>query len=76
MRKLVQLIVESLVDEPDKILVTAIEGSQSSVIKVSVAKGDLGKVIGKNGRTANAIRDILNAASAKVKKRAVLEIEE
>lgn len=65
-----------MVDNPDKVEVTEIAGEQASVIELRVAKEDLGKVIGKQGRTAKAIRTILSATSAKTHKRAVLEIIE
>jgi hypothetical protein len=65
-----------LVDKPDEVAVTEIEGEQTSVIELKVAKEDLGKVIGKQGRTARAMRTILSAASTKIKKRSVLEIIE
>jgi predicted RNA-binding protein YlqC (UPF0109 family) len=74
--KLIELIAQALVDNPDEVKINAIEGEQTSVIELSVAKGDLGKIIGKHGRTAQAIRTILSAASAKNKKRAVLELIE
>ena len=76
MKELIKYIVQSLVDNPDKVEVTEIIGEQSSVIELRVAKEDLGKVIGKQGRTAQSIRTILSAASAKTHKRAVLEILE
>ena len=76
MKELIKRIAQSLVDNPDKVEVTEIIGEQTSVIELRVAKEDLGKVIGKHGRTAQAIRTILSAASAKVHKRAVLEILE
>ena len=76
MKELIKRIVQSLVDNPDKVEVTEIIGEQTSVIELHVAKEDLGKVIGKHGRTAQAIRTILSAVSAKVHKRAVLEILE
>ncbi len=76
LRELVEQMAKSLVDNPDAIEVKEIEGEQTSVIELKVAKEDFGKVIGKQGRTALAMRTILNAASAKVKKRAVLEIIE
>ena len=66
----------SLVDNPDAVKVTEIEGEKTSVIELSVAKEDLGKIIGKQGRTARSIRTILSAASTKNNKRAVLEIIE
>ncbi|MDL1969902.1 MAG: KH domain-containing protein [Candidatus Desulfofervidaceae bacterium] len=76
LKELVEFIAKSLVDNPGAVEVQEIEGEQTSVIELKVAKEDLGKVIGKQGRTARAIRTILNAASTKVKKRAVLEIIE
>ena len=76
LKDLVEYIAKSLVDYPDAVQVKEIEGEQTSVIELKVAKEDLGKVIGKQGRTARAIRTILSAASTKVKKRAVLEIIE
>jgi hypothetical protein len=76
MKELVKCIAQSLVDYPEQVSVNEIEGSQTSVLELKVAKDDLGKVIGKQGRTAQAIRTVLNAASAKLKKRSVLEIIE
>jgi predicted RNA-binding protein YlqC (UPF0109 family) len=76
MRDLIDYIARALVDNPDEVSVSEIEGNQTSVLELSVAKEDLGKVIGKQGRTARAMRTILSAASAKVKKRTVLEIIE
>jgi len=76
MKELIKYIAQSLVDVPDKVEVTEVIGEQTSVIELRVAKEDLGKVIGKQGRTAKAIRMILSAASAKMHKRAVLEIIE
>ena len=76
MKELIQVIVHELVDYPEKITVDEIGGNNTSVLALKVAKEDLGKVIGKNGRTAQAIRTILNAASGKVKKRMILEIIE
>ena len=76
MKELVEYIAKALVDKPDEVVVREIEGEQTSVIELKVAKEDLGKVIGKRGRTAQAMRTILSAASAKVKKRAVLELME
>ncbi|WP_045212016.1 KH domain-containing protein [Desulfonatronovibrio magnus] len=76
MKELIEYIAKSLVDNPDEVSVSEIEGEQTSVIELKVAKEDLGKVIGKQGRTARAMRTILGAASTKAKKRAVLEIIE
>ncbi len=69
-------MAKALVDSPDDVEVREIEGEQSSVIELRVAREDLGKVIGKQGRTARAMRTILSAASTKLKKRAVLDIIE
>lgn len=76
MKELIKYIAEALVDNPDQVSVEEVEGNQTSVLELKVAKDDLGKVIGKQGRTARAMRTILSAASAKVKKRNVLEIIE
>ena len=76
MKDLIAYIAKALVDKPEEVVVTEIEGSQTSVIELKVAKDDLGKVIGKQGRTARAMRTILGAASTKIKKRSVLEIIE
>jgi predicted RNA-binding protein YlqC (UPF0109 family) len=76
MRLLVEEIAKALVDEPDQVQVNALEGEQSTVLELRVAPNDLGKVIGKQGRTARSIRTILGAASMKLKKRYTLEILE
>jgi predicted RNA-binding protein YlqC (UPF0109 family) len=76
MKELIEYIAKSLVDNPDAVKVTEIEGERTSVIELSVAKEDLGKIIGKQGRTARAMRTILSAASTKNNKRSVLEIIE
>jgi len=76
MKTLIEMIAKALVDNPEQVKVTEVEGERTSVIELAVAKEDLGKVIGKQGRTARALRTILSAASAKVKKRSVLEIIE
>jgi hypothetical protein len=76
MKELIEYIAKALVDYPEQVSVNVMEGSQSIVLELSVAKVDLGKVIGKQGRTAKAIRIILGATSAKAKKRAMLEIVE
>ena len=76
MRELVELIAKALVDDMDKVNVTEVEGENVTVIELRVGPGDLGKVIGKQGRTARAIRTILNANAAKLRRRAVLEIIE
>ncbi|MCX7944663.1 MAG: KH domain-containing protein [Deltaproteobacteria bacterium] len=76
MKQLIEFIAKSLVDRPEAVEVKEVEGEQTSVIELKVAKEDLGKVIGKQGRTARAMRTILSAASTKMKKRSVLEIIE
>ncbi len=76
MKELILTIARALVDHPDQVKVEEIKGSQNSVLELSVAKEDLGKVIGKQGRTAQAMRTILSAASAKRRQRTVLEINE
>ena len=76
MKALIEYIARSLVDHPDDVQVSEVEGEQTTVLELKVAKEDLGKVIGKQGRTARAMRTILSAASIKCKKRTVLEILE
>ena len=76
LKDLVEYIAKVLVDNPDAVQINEIEGEQTSVIELKVAKEDLGKIIGKEGRTAKAIRTILGAASSKLHKRVVLEIIE
>ena len=76
MIELIKKIVQELVDNPDQVEVNAVEGEHTLIIELSVAKEDIGKVIGKQGRNAQAIRTILTAASGKTKKRATLEIIE
>lgn len=76
MKELIKYIAQALVDRPEFVEVNEIEGEQTSVIELKVAKEDLGKVIGKQGRTARAMRTILSAASTKIRKRSVLEIIE
>ena len=76
MKELVELIAKSLVDNPDKVKVSQLDGQQSSIIELTVAPEDMGKVIGKQGRNAQAIRIILGAAGMKLKKRVNLEIVE
>ena len=76
MRELIEYIAKALVDNPDEVSVSEVEGGVASVLELKVAKTDLGKVIGKQGRTARAMRTILSAASTKLRKRAVLEILE
>jgi predicted RNA-binding protein YlqC (UPF0109 family) len=76
MRELVENIAKALVDDPDQVSVAMVEGEQTTVLELRVAQPDLGKVIGKQGRTARAIRTILGAAGMKLRKRFVLEILE
>jgi predicted RNA-binding protein YlqC (UPF0109 family) len=76
MKELIKYIAQALVDNPEQVKVAELEGRQTSVIELKVAKADLGKVIGKQGRTAHAIRTILTAASGKTKRRTVLQIIE
>lgn len=76
MKELIEYIAKALVDNPSSVDVTEVEGERVTVYELRVGEGDLGKVIGKHGRTAKSIRTLLNAAAAKVGKRAVLEILE
>jgi predicted RNA-binding protein YlqC (UPF0109 family) len=76
MRELVELIAKALVDDAEQVSVTEVQGENVTVIELRVGPGDLGKVIGKQGRTARAIRTILNANATKLRRRAVLEIIE
>ncbi len=76
LKTLIEFMARSLVDHPDKVAVNEIAGEQTTVFELRVAKEDLGKVIGKQGRTAQSMRAILNAASTKLRKRSVLEIVE
>jgi len=76
MKELVEYIARALVDNPDQVSVNEVEGEKTTVIELRVAPSDLGKVIGKDGRTARSIRTILHAAGTKIGKRCVLEILE
>jgi len=76
MKELIEYIAKSLVDNPDVVKVTKVDGERTSVVELCVAKEDLGKVIGKQGKTARAMRTILSAASTKQRKRTILEIIE
>lgn len=76
MKKWIEAIVRELVDNPDQVKITEVEGERTTVFELRVGPGDLGKVIGKRGKTAGAIRTLLSAASAKKGKRAMLEILE
>ncbi len=73
-KDLVEYIAQSLVDHPSNVEVNVIEGEKSTILELKVAQDDIGKVIGKSGRIARAIRTILSAAAAKTQKRVVLEI--
>jgi predicted RNA-binding protein YlqC (UPF0109 family) len=75
-KELIEKIVKAIVDTPEKVEVTEVVGEKTVVVELKVAKEDLGKIIGKEGRTARAIRTVLAAAAAKHNKRAVLEILE
>jgi len=75
-KELVEYIARCLVEHPEQVIVKEIIGNQMSVIELRAAKDDLGKIIGKEGRNAHAIRTIVNATAAKLKKRAVLDILE
>jgi predicted RNA-binding protein YlqC (UPF0109 family) len=76
MQELIVIIAKALVDSPDDVVVNVVEGEQTTVLELKVAPSDLGKVIGKQGRTARAVRTILGAAGMKLRKRFVLEILE
>ncbi|WP_372683651.1 KH domain-containing protein [Desulfosarcina sp.] len=76
MKELIQFIAHELVDNPEEVTVEEVGGNNTLVLELKVAKEDIGKVIGKQGRTAQAMRTILNAVSAKTKKRTILEIVE
>lgn len=76
MKELVEVIVKALVDNPDAVKVAEVTGNNVIIVEVRVDKSDMGKVIGKHGQTASAIRTLLSATSAKLKRRAVLEIIE
>ncbi|MBK7825207.1 KH domain-containing protein [Nannocystis sp.] len=76
LKDLIEYLARALVDHPDEVVVTEISGEQTIVLELKVAKDDLGKVIGKQGRTVKAMRALLSAASAKLRKRADLEILE
>ncbi len=76
MKQLVEAIARALVDQPDRVQVNEVEGEQTTVLELRVAQEDLGKVIGKQGKTARAMRTLLAAAGMKIRKRFVLEILE
>ena len=74
MKELVQYLAQSIVNQPDAVEVTETQDDNASVVEIKVAKEDLGRIIGKQGRTANSLRTILNAAAARVDRKIVLEI--
>jgi len=76
MKELILVMARALVDKPDEVEINEIQGDVTTILELKVAKEDLGKVIGKQGKTAHAMRSILNATATKLKKRAVLEIVE
>jgi|TARA_B100000809_G_scaffold21966_1_gene19214 hypothetical protein len=76
MKELILVMARALVDKPDEVEIKEIVGEVTTILELKVAKEDLGKVIGKQGKTAHAMRSILNATATKLKKRAVLEIVE
>ncbi|MFN7697564.1 MAG: KH domain-containing protein [Deltaproteobacteria bacterium] len=76
LKELVSFIARSLVDEPEEVQVDVVDGDDAVVLELTVAESDLGKVIGKDGRTARAMRALLSATSARLRKRAILDILE
>ena len=76
MKELIEFIAKSLVENPDQVDVREVQGDRTTIIELKVAQEDMGKIIGKQGKTARSIRTLLNATAAKVKKKAVLEILE
>ncbi len=74
MKELIEFVAKTLVDQPDKVAINEIVGAQTNVLELKVAKEDVGKIIGKSGRTADAIRTILNCGAAKLNKRFILHI--
>ncbi|MEE8585914.1 MAG: KH domain-containing protein [Acidobacteriota bacterium] len=76
MKEMVEMIAKALVDNPDEVVVKEVEGEQTTVLELRVAQEDLGKVIGKQGRTARAVRTLLGACGMKLRKRFMLEILE
>ena len=76
LKDLIEFLAKTLVDKPEEVEVREILGEQTTVLELKVAKDDVGKIIGKQGRTARAVRTILSAASTKLRKRSVLEILE
>lgn len=76
LKDLIEFMAKALVDNPDEVEVNEIQGEQTTVVELKVSKDDLGKVIGRNGRTANSMRTILTAASTKLNRRSVLQIDD
>ena len=76
MKNLVEVITKALVDEPDKVVITEKQEGKTTIIEVSVSDNDMGKVIGKQGRIAKAIRSVVKAAAAKEDKKVVVEIRQ
>ena len=74
MKEMIEMIARALVDNPQLVSVCEVDGMQTSILELTVSKSDIGKVIGKQGRTADALRTLLNAVSAKTRKRTLLEI--
>ncbi|MBT8341180.1 MAG: KH domain-containing protein [Desulfatitalea sp.] len=74
MKEMIEILARALVDEPELVSVNEVGGMHTSILALTVAKADIGKVVGKQGRTADALRTLLNAVSAKEKKRTLLEI--
>jgi hypothetical protein len=74
MKEITMTIAQALVDDPEKVSVAMIDSEHTSILKLSVGNGEAGKIIGKQGRTADALRTILNAVAAKEKKRVILEV--
>ncbi len=76
MKELIKYIIQAMVDNPDQVEVSKIDGTQTTILEVRVAKSDMGKVLGKKGRNINAIRTILTCASANANKHSILELVE
>ncbi len=76
LKELIETMARALVDNPEQVKISEIAGEMSSIIELRVAKADLGKVIGKQGRNVDAMRTILSGASTKIRKRVILEIIE
>jgi uncharacterized protein len=74
MKEMIKIIARALVDQPNAVSVTEINGSKTSIVELRVAKEDIGKIIGRQGRTADALRTLVNAVSSKAKTRSRLEI--